>query len=261
MSLSASNAHAPLALTHALARSQWRSLTEGVLGTSGVEIEKQIPQLQKSRPRLSPEKPRRLMRGKTLQEFMDKMKDPSASGLLSSMKDFAHDLTKENSRSVDEMSEAVQKFFQSMEEVLFEHPLWKGCEPEELERSCDGVEKFVMMRLHDKTFAVEPDEVAEDDRLSERMQVLRFLDADHLGISKSFQEHAPWMSAQKELGKICSYKTPRDKLVAARLVVAPILSSSGALGVHSSECCTLQVCILNCCKRINSSLSQTTAGT
>ena len=172
------------------------------------------------------------MKGKTLQAFMEKMQDPAASRLLAAMKEFIRQY-KDLAHSVNETSEAVQTFFQNMEDAVIQHPLWVGCESEELERTCDGVEKFVMMRLHDRVFSAEAEEVAEDETLSERIELLRFLDVDHLGIAKDFQGHAPWMAAQKELCKITSYKTPRDKLV----------------------------CILNCCKRINSSLSQSTAGT
>ena len=42
---------------------------------------------------------------------------------------------------------------------------------------------------------------------------LRFLRVDHLAISPEFRTLQPWTAAQQELGRICTYKTPRDKLV------------------------------------------------
>jgi hypothetical protein len=55
---------------------------------------------------------------------------------------------------------------------------------------------------------------------------------EDFGISADLGWAAPWASAQQELAKISTYRTPRDKLV----------------------------CILNCCKRINSSLAHASAG-
>jgi Rab5 GDP/GTP exchange factor len=165
--------------------------------------------------------------------FRTKMQHPSAANLLLAMKEFIREHQQDTGRSADELSEAVQTFFQQTEDALIQHPLWADCDPEELEKMCDNVEKFVMTRLHDRAFAVEAEELAEEARLSEWMRLLHFISPDHLGISKPFQDLAPWADAQMELCKIVSYKTPRDKLV----------------------------CILNCCKRINGSLSQSTSGT
>ena len=75
-------------------------------------------------------------------------------------------------------------------------------------------------------------EAAEDEQLSTWLRRLRFLRVEHLAISPEFRSLQPWNAAQQELARVSSYKTPRDKLV----------------------------CILNCCKRINSALSQASSG-
>ena len=176
------------------------------------------------------------MGSKSYQEFMFKMQQPSAAGLLASMKEFVRQQLREPAnrpRSMDEWEAAVQTFFQQSEESVAEHPLWAGCEPDELERACDGVEKFVMMRLHDRVFAADEEEAAEDERVGEWMRTLRFVTVDHLGIGPEFHAMQPeWDSARQELCNISRYRTPRDKLV----------------------------CILNCCKRINGSLMRHTKG-
>ena len=58
--------------------------------------------------------------------------------------------------------EDIVAFFQTMEERLASHPQWAGCELSEIEKANDGVEKFVMSRLHDRVFATDPGEAVED---------------------------------------------------------------------------------------------------
>jgi len=168
----------------------------------------------------------------TYHAFMAKMQQPSASGLFRSIKLFVRDLLSDTQRSVDEVAEAVQAFLYETEEAIAQHPLWHGCEPEELEKACDALEKFVTTKLYDKVFLTDAEEIESDRLLEERLQHLRFVTVEHLSVSPAFCTAYPWASAQQELCKMAGYRTPRDKLV----------------------------CVLNCCKRINSSLSVTSAG-
>jgi hypothetical protein len=168
----------------------------------------------------------------TYHAFMAKMQQPSASGLFRSIKLFVRDLLSDTQRSVDEVAEAVQAFFYETEEAIAQHPLWHGCEPEELDKACDALEKFVTTKLYDKVFLTDAEERENDRLLEERLQHLRFVTVEHLSVSPAFCAAYPWAGAQQELCKLAAYRTPRDKLV----------------------------CVLNCCKRINSSLSVTSAG-
>ena len=168
----------------------------------------------------------------TYHAFMAKMQQPSASGLFRSIKLFVRDLLNDTQRSVDEVAEAVQAFFYETEEAIAQHPLWHGCEPEELDKACDALEKFVTTKLYDKVFLTDAEESESDRLLEERLQHLRFVTVEHLSVSPAFCAAYPWAGAQQELCKMAAYRTPRDKLV----------------------------CVLNCCKRINSSLSVTSAG-
>eukprot|EP00966_Prymnesium_polylepis_P142881 3298919-Prymnesium_polylepis.1 len=97
--------------------------------------------------------------------FMAKMQQPSASGLLNSTKEFIRETLREKlpRPNADSIAEQVQTFFQQCEDAVAEHPLWLGCDVEEHEKACDGVEKFVMMRLHDRVFACDHDEVCSTD--------------------------------------------------------------------------------------------------
>ena len=166
------------------------------------------------------------------QTFLAKMNQPDATALLRAMKIFVRNALAKKNMNVDTLAQETQAFFQQMEQAVVEHPLWAGCDAAELERACDDIEKFVMTKLHDSVFAVDAAEAQEDEQLQTWLTRLQFLRVEHLAISPEYRTHAPWLSAQQELAKISSYRTPRDKLV----------------------------CILNCCKRINSALSQASAG-
>ena len=166
------------------------------------------------------------------QQFLARLHQPEALELLRSMKLFVRSALSVSTLSVDELAEATCAFYQQTEATIAAHPLWAGCEPLELERAADGVEKFVMSKLHDRVFGADDAERAEDVRLTAWLQQLRFLRVEHFAIAPEYCAAAPWKSAQQELARIASYRTPRDKLV----------------------------CILNCCKRINSALSHTSAG-
>ena len=138
----------------------------------------------------------------TYHAFMAKMQQPSASGLFRSIKLFVRDLLSDSQRSVDEVAEAVQAFFYETEEAIAQHPLWHGCEPEELDKACDALEKFVTTKLYDKVFLTDAEESESDRLLEERLQHLRFVTVEHLSVSPAFCTAYPWAGAQQELCKM-----------------------------------------------------------
>ena len=112
------------------------------------------------------------------------------------------DLLSDTQRSVDEVAEAVQAFFYETEEAIAQHPLWHGCEPEELDKACDALEKFVTTKLYDKVFLTDAEERENDRLLDERLQHLRFVTVEHLSVSPAFCAAYPWAGAQQELCKL-----------------------------------------------------------
>ena len=138
----------------------------------------------------------------------------------------------DKARSVAQLAELTQTFFRDTEEAIAGHALWRDEPPEALERACDAVEKVVMSRLHDRVFLADAAERAADAALGERLGFLQFVDADHLGIPPAVRDAHSWANAQREICKMALYRTPRDKLV----------------------------CVLNCCKLINSSIARASAG-
>ena len=120
------------------------------------------------------------MPASSYQAFLSRLHHPEAAGLLRSMKVFVRNALAATTLSVDELAEATQMFLQQTEDTILQHPQWAGCEPSELEKANDGVEKFVMSKLHDRVFNAEPAEVTEDEQLTEWMKRLSFLRVEHL---------------------------------------------------------------------------------
>ncbi|XWS15070.1 hypothetical protein CRYUN_Cryun35bG0062600 [Craigia yunnanensis] len=161
-----------------------------------------------------------------LQDFLERMRQPSAADFVKSIKSFIVSFSN-NAPDPERDSAAVQAFFANMEAAFRAHPLWAGCSEEELDSAGEGLEKYVMTKLFTRVFASLPDDVKHDEQLSEKMALIQqFVRPENLDIKPTFQNETSWLLAQKELQKINMYKAPRDKLV----------------------------CILNCCKVINNLL-------
>ncbi|KAE8701684.1 Vacuolar protein sorting-associated protein 9A [Hibiscus syriacus] len=161
-----------------------------------------------------------------LQDFLERMRQPTAADFVKSIKSFIVSFSN-NAPDPERDSAAVQAFFANMEAAFRAHPLWAGCSEEELDSAGEGLEKYVMTKLFTRVFASLPDDVKQDEQLSEKMALVQqFVRPENLDIKPTFQNETAWLLAQKELQKINMYKAPRDKLV----------------------------CVLNCCKVINNLL-------
>ncbi|KAI3972905.1 hypothetical protein MKX01_019563 [Papaver californicum] len=162
----------------------------------------------------------------TWHDFLERMRHPSASDFVKSIKSFIVSFSN-NASDPERDSAAVQEFLANMEGAFRAHSLWAGCSEEELESAGEGLEKYVMTKLFPRVFASLEEDVKFDEQLFEKMALIQqFIRPESLDIKPAFQNETSWLLAEKELQKINMYKAPRDKLV----------------------------CILNCCKVINNLL-------
>ncbi|XP_051207764.1 vacuolar protein sorting-associated protein 9A-like isoform X1 [Lolium perenne] len=142
--------------------------------------------------------------------FLDRMRRPAAAGLFRSIKSF---LTLDDP-SAEADGARVQAFYAAMEAAFREHPLWANATHQEIDHALEGLEKYIMTKLFDRTFGASPEDAAADAEVSERIGLLqRFVRPEHLDIPKVLHNEASWLLAVKELQKINSFKSPRDKLL------------------------------------------------
>ena len=94
------------------------------------------------------------------------------------------------------------------------HPMWRDATEDELEASGEGLEKYLMTKLHPLTFAAMPDDKRVDAHLSKRIAALRtFIRPEHLDIPERYHVEASLQLAEGELSKVNLFKAPRDKVV------------------------------------------------
>ncbi|KAI3991005.1 hypothetical protein MKX01_026189 [Papaver californicum] len=149
----------------------------------------------------------------TWHDFLERMRHPSASDFVKSIKSFIVSFSN-NASDPDRDSAAVQEFLANMEGAFRAHSLWAGCSEEELESAGEGLEKYVMTKLFPRVFASLEEDVKFDEQLFEKMALIQqFIRPESLDIKPAFQNETSWLLAQKELQKINMYKAPRDKLV------------------------------------------------
>lgn len=159
-------------------------------------------------------------------DFLHRMRHPTAADLVRSIKSFIVSFSY-NAADPERDSKSVQEFLNSMEGAFMVHPLWAGATEEDIDSAGEGLEKYLMTKLFNRTFPSLPEDAKSDQDISEKMSLLQqFLRPEHLDIPPNFQSETSWLLAQKELQKINTFRAPRDKLA----------------------------CILNCCRVINNLL-------
>lgn len=145
--------------------------------------------------------------------FLDRMRNPASLDLVRSIKSFIVSFSYTASNPETD-GKRIQEFFQTMEDAIRDHPLWASSSDDETDNALEGLEKYVMTKLHSRTFASTPEDVKIDAEISEKISLLQtFLRPQHLDIPSALQNEAAWLLAEKELKKINAFKAPRDKLL------------------------------------------------
>ncbi|KAE8699097.1 Vacuolar sorting protein 9 domain isoform 3 [Hibiscus syriacus] len=154
------------------------------------------------------------------------MRNPASLDLVRSIKSFIVSFSF-NAPNPENNSKRIQDFFLSMEAAIRGHPLWEASSDAEIDNALEGLEKYVMTKLHSRTFASSAEDVKMDAEISDKIYLLQnFLRPQHLDIPSVLQNETAWLLAEKELKKINAFKVPREKLL----------------------------CIINCCRVINNLL-------
>eukprot|EP00040_Diaphanoeca_grandis_P034695 m.216372 g.216372 ORF g.216372 m.216372 type:complete len:475 (-) comp33207_c3_seq1:448-1872(-) len=166
------------------------------------------------------------MSGFNFQSFLVKMREKSAFGLVTEIKEFIAEHSKQKLLA-DEFVEIIRSFLEETNEKVAQHELWRDCSHDELDNASEGLEKYLMNKMYKACFQPSSsDDALRDQALAERLSLLSFVRPEHLDIPPGLCEDKAISMAVKELCKMDTYKAPRDKMV----------------------------CVLNCCKIINNIL-------
>lgn len=116
--------------------------------------------------------------------------------------------------------------------------------PPEPQKSCchmhgdlQGLEKYIMTRIHHYTFAVSALDRERDEALRLRIAALSFVRPEHLDIPAVLQDKQAWVLAMKELHKINDYKVCACRIVHAsfRQLWAMLMHSCSVKLLRSSN--------------------------
>lgn len=112
-----------------------------------------------------------------------------------------------------EASKHVHKFISTTQDWMLSEVVVFAAEADEEGRTnaCEGLEKFLLGKLHDKIFAMEPEDIQEDDRLYRKIDSLSWVSFDNLGVPHVDPELLEL--AIEQLRQMDMYKAPKDKLV------------------------------------------------
>lgn len=143
--------------------------------------------------------------------FLQKLKQPQAADIVRSLKNFLNNFVSTSPRPLQIQGKIVRDFLHELYFKIIEHPLWKDSDEDEQDQIQEGLEKYVMNRLHDSTFGYHCQD-KENEALERRFSSLQFITPANLDI-KTFKNESSYELAKAELNKINEYKTPKDKLV------------------------------------------------
>lgn len=143
--------------------------------------------------------------------FREMLKHYSAKPVITSLQEFVRQFPTGLSRS--EAARRVHKFLTTTQDWMLSDIVVFSADGDEEGRmnAAEGLEKFLLSRLHQKIFATDLADQEEDARLHERVASLSWVSFEHLGVPPV--EPSLLMLAVNELRRVEDYKAPRDKLV------------------------------------------------
>ncbi|KAE8671037.1 Vacuolar sorting protein 9 domain isoform 3 [Hibiscus syriacus] len=125
--------------------------------------------------------------------FLDRMRNPASLNFVRSIKSFIVSFSF-NAPNPENDSKRIQDFLLSMEAAMRDHPLWEASSDAEIDNALEGLEKYVMTKLHSRTFASSAEDVQVDAEISDKIYLLQtFLRPQHLDIPPVLQNEASWL--------------------------------------------------------------------
>ncbi|CAK9004814.1 Vacuolar protein sorting-associated protein 9A (OsVPS9A) (Protein GLUTELIN PRECURSOR ACCUMULATION 2) [Durusdinium trenchii] len=144
--------------------------------------------------------------------FREMLKHESALPLLSRLQDFVRQFP-EGSLSRDQAADRIHKFLSATQEWMLSKVVVFAAEADEAEQvsASEGLEKFLMMRLHGKIFGLEKTDPEEDELLKRRIDSLSWVGFHNLGVPSV--DVSLLDLAVSQLQSMDKFKAPRDKMI------------------------------------------------
>lgn len=162
----------------------------------------------------SPVEPQKSATG--FREFLKTLKKPAAQDVNDKCKLFVQRILNNPSLKVEEQSQMVHDFYGAMSEHLQSHQLFQNQPQEVIDRTLDGVEKYIMTKLYRVVFCpASTDDEARDLANQKRIRSFNWITPQHLDAAinpDSDKVQQLIEDAQQDLVEINTKRAPQDKL-------------------------------------------------
>ncbi|EPT29041.1 vacuolar sorting protein 9 (vps9) domain-containing protein [Toxoplasma gondii ME49] len=164
--------------------------------------------------------------------FLERLKHPSCSGVVVSVKRFVEMFPTNLSRA--EAARRIHPFLSQVQAALLKAEVFAGAKTEsERQQVMEGLERFVLQKLHTILFRESPEDRAENEALRRKLHCLSWVEFRHLEVPPLPNASALALGA-REIERLDKMRCPRDKLVlilnCCRVIIAVLDSASKAAG-------------------------------
>eukprot|EP00931_Biecheleriopsis_adriatica_P047792 TRINITY_DN2757_c0_g1_i1.p1 TRINITY_DN2757_c0_g1~~TRINITY_DN2757_c0_g1_i1.p1 ORF type:complete len:443 (+),score=125.88 TRINITY_DN2757_c0_g1_i1:10-1338(+) len=143
-------------------------------------------------------------------QFREQLRHPSAAPLIAHLQDFVQRFPSGLAREA--AASRIHKFLSALQDrMLTEVAVFKEADEDGQTNAAEGLEKFLLSRLHPKIFAVEKADLSEDTLLRQRIDSLSWVSFSNLGVPPV--ETSLLALAVEQLQGIDKFKAPRDKII------------------------------------------------
>lgn len=149
-------------------------------------------------------------------EFLKTIKKPVALDVSKKVRSFNERVQTLTEYSIEELSEMVQDFYQSMSDRFHSNPLYSSCSPETIESLMDYMEKFIMTTLYRSVFcSPHTDDEEKDLAIQTRIRSLHWVSSQMLDMSIAEHEMGVRQLIDQAITDIIEMdakRAPQDKL-------------------------------------------------
>lgn len=144
--------------------------------------------------------------------FREMLKHESALPLAAKLQEFVRNFP-EGGISRDQAADRVHKFLSSTQEWMLSKVVVFAAEADEAgqQSAAEGLEKFLIMRLHGKIFWLEKSDPEEDEMVKRRIDSLSWVGFQNLGVPSV--DVTLLDLAVDQLRSMDKFKAPRDKMI------------------------------------------------
>ncbi|CAE7249876.1 vps901 [Symbiodinium microadriaticum] len=144
--------------------------------------------------------------------FREMLKHESAVPLLARLQDFVKKFPAQG-LSREQAADRIHKFLSATQDWMLSQVLVFAAEADEAGQAnaAEGLEKFLLSRLHARLFAMEPSDLTEDELLRQKIDSFSWVGFDNLGVPPV--DTSLLHLAVEQLHSMDKFKAPRDKMV------------------------------------------------